>query len=124
MESITHVAKKLGIKQYRDADDYIVPAWPREIWNHHRIYFVRAAETSAVKIGFSTDVAKRLKQLQTGSPQRLVLEMMIVGTHALEAELHRRLKYHKVHLRGEWFDLDADGVKWIVADIGADGLVA
>lgn len=65
------------------------------------VYFVRAA-TGHIKIGRSADPELRLRDLQLGSPVRLVL----VGTIATspedtEARLHHRFSAAREH--GEWF---------------------
>lgn len=62
------------------------------------------------KVGVTTNIEKRIVNLQTGSATKLSLAWKFyVGSHkgrayALEKKLHRRLKAHK--LEGEWFSSD------------------
>lgn len=71
------------------------------------VYFVEAKNLGLVKIGFSKDPSKRLKDLQTGSPDELEGLFTFPGTKQKEKELHRKL--HRFRVRGEWFKLDDIG---------------
>lgn len=65
------------------------------------VYFVRAAN-GLVKIGVSADPRGRLKSLQTASPVRLELALVLPGQGADgEAALHARFAAYRSH--GEWF---------------------
>lgn len=66
------------------------------------VYFLRAGDF--VKIGYTTDLASRLKRLQTGSPHELRLLVLLPGTKYDEATFHRRFGSLRAH--GEWFKLD------------------
>jgi hypothetical protein len=68
------------------------------------IYFIRAGE--AVKIGRSTDVNRRLMELQIGCPLRLTIERTIITDigPTLESKLHGI--YEDKHIHGEWYKLD------------------
>lgn len=63
-----------------------------------------------VKIGFSAEPNKRLKQLQTGHSSPLVLfhkeEVPFENVRALEKLIHKELKHHKA--RGEWFQISPE----------------
>lgn len=63
------------------------------------IYFIKQGDY--VKIGYTSNIQKRIAQLQTSSPNRLKLIGLIDGTLDDESEYHRRFS----HLRGngEWF---------------------
>lgn len=68
------------------------------------IYFAHAVGTDLVKIGFTAgDPTKRLKELQTGCPQRLELLAAIDGTEADEGRWHKDFERDRAH--GEWFKL-------------------
>ncbi len=84
------------------------------------VYFIVNKRTGLVKIGKSTNVKKRIKQLescatQLGMPaQTLYCAIMIYAPYEkryseLEKELHRR--YAKHRKLGEWFKLDLNAVK-------------
>ena len=62
------------------------------------------ARTGAVKIGRSSDVERRRKQIQTGCPYEIKTILILEGQGELEPKLHGMLKeYRTAHFRGEWF---------------------
>ena len=67
------------------------------------IYFVTARDIARVKIGYSTNPARRLSKLQSDSPVKLVLERVIDGEVSDELALHDLFAGHR--LSGEWFNL-------------------
>lgn len=66
------------------------------------VYFLRAGDF--VKIGYTTDLAGRLKRLQTGSPHELKLLMLQRGSKETERGFHRQFRPLQAH--GEWFKLE------------------
>lgn len=62
-------------------------------------YFLWAELTNRIKIGKSNDPYKRLKTLQTGSPEKLILIAFVSGD--IERKLKEEFKKYKIH--GEWF---------------------
>lgn len=76
------------------------------------IYFLHAPACSVVKIGFTTDLQKRMHRLQGQAPCPLHLLGTKDGDRAMEQELHAR--FHKyVHI-GEWFS-EAPVLKFLEA---------
>lgn len=71
------------------------------------IYFLVNERAGAVKIGFSENVDRRVRELQAASPDRLTLLGAVPGDLADEASLHGLFAASRV--RREWFLLD-DGV--------------
>jgi hypothetical protein len=71
------------------------------------VYFIGARTGGPVKIGFTADrnVAVRLTQLQTASPEELVVLGTVNGGPVVERAIHNFLGSHVV--RGEWFERDA-----------------
>lgn len=69
------------------------------------LYVIAASEQGPVKLGRSATPQKRLKQLQTGSQDRLQLfySVLVESDVRLEKELHR-LNRH-LRRKGEWFDM-------------------
>lgn len=65
------------------------------------VYFVQGASGGPIKIGYSTDVAKRIGDLQTGSPLPLCLLAVADGGLDYETYLHRAFEDERTH--GEWF---------------------
>lgn len=70
------------------------------------VYFIQNRRSKAVKIGFSWDPEARLKQLQTGSDDALVLLGTTFGFRDSEAVFHRKFAEHRTS--GEWFDPDPE----------------
>jgi len=68
------------------------------------VYFIQGQCGGAIKIGYSVCPEKRLKELQTGYPDTLVILLMIPGSEATEHTLHR--EFSASRLQGEWFRPD------------------
>lgn len=67
------------------------------------VYFIVEADdpTSPIKIGVSTELHRRLVELQIGNPRLLRVRQVVPGDRDLEHELHRR--WDGDFLRREWF---------------------
>lgn len=67
------------------------------------VYFIEAMTLGFIKIGSTRSLERRMKTMQTGSPDALNLIGLITPPCAwtLEAELHKRFWYLRQH--GEWF---------------------
>jgi hypothetical protein len=70
------------------------------------IYAIRSGRSNLIKIGFSVEPRGRLKELQTGSPDKLELLQAWPGTRSDERRIHRFLRKNRVH--GEWFQVNYD----------------
>jgi len=68
------------------------------------VYFVGAAESGPIKVGFTTDrtIESRLAQLQTASHEKLIVHGKVDAGPAVERAIHSVLSTHLV--RGEWFE--------------------
>lgn len=66
------------------------------------IYFIQRG--NMVKIGFAANVKKRIRQLQTASPEPIALIAVLEAAPAVEKHLHHR--FRKLRVRGEWFRLE------------------
>ena len=71
------------------------------------LYIIQSDLTGMIKIGRSKDPVKRLRQLQTGNPNKLKLIASFDGEGWKEKILHERLE--KFRLEGEWFSYDCVG---------------
>ena len=75
------------------------------------IYLVNIKDSNLYKIGYSTNVIKRLSSLQTAN----ALELMIteryfsLNARSLESKLHEY--YQENNIRGEWYQLSTTQVK-------------
>jgi len=67
------------------------------------IYLISCEGTTRVKIGYSRNPTQRLRELSTSSPGRLSIVQVWEGSKWDEADIHRTLSDHRVHL--EWFDI-------------------
>ena len=70
------------------------------------IYAIEAEGREYIKIGFSTNVERRLAALQTGTPDELRLIAHWPGTLAEERQIHLKLKEWRI-VR-EWFKASAE----------------
>ncbi len=74
------------------------------------IYFIRSQD-GHVKIGFSVDVAGRMRELQVGHAIALELLGFIEGTRREELALHHRFAAYRVN--GEWFRVDGEFMDYL-----------
>jgi hypothetical protein len=77
------------------------------------IYVISAHEQGPCKIGFAKDCEKRLRQLQTGHPDRLHIryreEFAPEQVRGIEKIIHETVRLQRQ--RGEWFSLSvADAI--------------
>lgn len=70
------------------------------------IYFIQAGLNGPIKIGVTTNLKQRIKDLQTSNPEKLYLIAAIYEHPELELYLHKQFK--KYHIRGEWFEPGPD----------------
>ena len=74
--------------------------------------YVISDESQRVKIGVTGDVWKRLRTLQTGHPEKLIVLYVeeIDNPTIIERYLHRH--FHEKRLNGEWFkDLSVKDIR-------------
>jgi hypothetical protein len=67
------------------------------------LYIINKQGTSEYKIGRSVDPEKRMKTLQTGNSEPLILILKKLGYGKYEDNIQKILK--KYNIRGEWYDL-------------------
>lgn len=65
------------------------------------IYFITEKGSHYVKIGYSEDPVKRLKELQTGNPRKLKILGILPGLFEAEKGYHEA--FSKYRVQGEWF---------------------
>ncbi len=71
------------------------------------LYIIQSDLTGMIKIGRSKYPKKRLKQLQTGNPNKLKIIATFDNEGWKEKILHERLKNFR--LEGEWFSYECVG---------------
>ncbi|SIP85898.1 Bacteriophage T5 orf 172 domain-containing with Zinc finger domain [Pacmanvirus A23] len=82
------------------------------------IYFIiEIPFANRVKLGISNNPAKRLKQLQTGNPNRLVIYHMFESTDykLLERTLHNICADKKII--NEWFEMDESELQSLISGL-------
>lgn len=77
-----------------------------------RVYFIQAGDDGPIKIGYTENLPARIKQLQTGQPQRMRVLRSMSGDRALETFLHRKFAAHR--MAGEWFHPHRDILRYII----------
>jgi len=77
------------------------------------IYFI--SNGTYTKIGKADEPKKRLKELQTGCPEKLEIKLVIDGGEDKERMLHKAL--NKYRFRGEWFQIDFNYNEQLIEDI-------
>jgi len=68
------------------------------------LYIVQQHTTGAIKVGRTSNINRRLKELLTGSPYRLKCLLLVKNQGNLERRIHTRLRDYKSRTsEGEWF---------------------
>ena len=67
------------------------------------LYIIQSAVTGAFKVGRSADPARRLKQLQTGSPYELRIVLVVKNGGSQEKDIHKCLVGYEGGGGSEWF---------------------
>ena len=91
------------------------------------LYVVGNSVSGPVKLGFSNDPPKRLKQLQTGHAEKLELyyQHEVNDGRLYEGLLHKTFNHNR--RIGEWFDLTVDEaiayIQFILIEYGPSDLI-
>jgi hypothetical protein len=70
------------------------------------VYFIVNYEQKVCKIGYSLNPEKRLKEIQTCYPYRLIIHKKVVGDLKKEKWFHKVFSRYKT--KGEWFRIEGD----------------
>lgn len=84
--------------------------------SRHRVYFIEMNEF--IKIGYSSNLERRIENLALGHPYEIRLLHDIEGSFDLETDLHRRFAH--IHVRGEWFRKEQELLDYIEILKGAE----
>lgn len=79
------------------------------------LYLIQHKEiTEYTKIGYTTDIEKRIKSLQTASPTGINLIYLVESDYAykMEQSLHNQYSHKNSNL--EWFKLSDNDIKTII----------
>jgi hypothetical protein len=80
------------------------------------IYVVRGSQTGSFKIGFSENATRRIKSLQTSSPEKLEVVCVALGSLEEEKSLHAKLSRHRI--KGEWYQPHTE-IDQVILDLGS-----
>jgi len=99
------IAKKLRLKAKRlkRLYEYI----ERKDKKKKDIYIITFDEIH-YKIGVTDNIENRLKSIQTGSPYRLKIKILVGVNFAFEVENFLHLYFHHQNTHGEWYKLDVN----------------
>ena len=67
------------------------------------VYFLEAPKSKLIKIGYGSDVKRRVMRLQTGSPERLCILGVLPSMDPINLERHLHRKFADLRVHGEWF---------------------
>lgn len=84
------------------------------------IYFVQTNDNAHIKIGYASNVEKRMAALQTGAPRGVKLLATMPGDKQVERAVHERFARLRGH--GEWFDTDRAIIELAMQAALLDGL--
>lgn len=69
------------------------------------VYMIGMRNSNAMKVGYASNLGKRITGMQVGSPEELFIYAVFAGSRISEQHVHRELQEH--HVRGEWFEAEA-----------------
>jgi hypothetical protein len=75
------------------------------------VYFVQLGNSGDIKIGFSTNIKKRMHTLQTSTPENIQLLGFIAGELPTEKMIHE--KFRMLRKKGEWFQCHSSIIEFL-----------
>ena len=76
------------------------------------VYIVTAGEYQ--KIGFASDVNRRINQMRPACPLEIELLKAWPTTKPVQLEQHLHIMFWKYHVRGEWFRIPLQELELVV----------
>lgn len=70
------------------------------------IYLIKSKDSQLYKIGISTNPHKRLRELQTGNPEELILIYKYLAKNPIQLEKSFHNRYSYLNKINEWFNFD------------------
>lgn len=71
-----------------------------------QIYFIQQGDSDLVKIGFTSNIQRRFRELQTASPYPLLLLGLMPGSKEVEKQIHGTFEH--LRQKREWFKLNQE----------------
>lgn len=75
------------------------------------IYFIKCLNTGLCKIGYSSDVETRIKNIKNSSPTELHLIGVLESNDCVDDEKHYKVIFEHKNVKGEWFELEPQDFK-------------
>ena len=75
------------------------------------VYFIQAGNNGAIKIGYTKDVDRRIKELQTSNPEKLNLLLKVGAEPNDEKVMHDKFKKYCINL--EWYSSSEELLNYI-----------
>lgn len=88
---------------------------PRQNVRDGIVYVIRAGQSNLYKIGRTTNISRRLRQLQTMNSQQLSVVKLIQCHDAIAVEKTLHQKFSLYRRQGEWFELHESAIKFVEA---------
>jgi hypothetical protein len=83
------------------SENPFLPPDEKKLKQRQIVYFIQGRKLGLIKIGIAWSARERMKSLQTGSPDELILLATESGGSERERELHNLFSSSRSH--GEWF---------------------
>lgn len=80
-----------------------------QLSNDGNVYLIRMDDSRLYKIGYSKNIIKRIANIRTNIPKKIILVTSCPGTKLDERYFHR--KYASFNYKGEWFELPIDKIE-------------
>lgn len=126
-EVIARELSKRGIRieiEVKKGDSIIKRSNPSSFKQKNKdgyVYLIKAKDYNFYKIGFSTNVKRRLRDINASNPFEIEIIEIYKGLTAYDLEQSIHLKYNKDRIKNEWYKFNANQVNEIVKLINSHG---
>lgn len=86
------------------------------------IYFAQTSDNRHIKIGYTTNVAKRIEGLRTASPMPIKVLATMPGDGSIEHQIHAR--FHGLRVNREWFQTSQSLVEFAISSSRLAGIAS
>jgi hypothetical protein len=119
MPAIRRAQSREVVIEAASAIAWIENRYPRALSVHRTsvVYFVQRSSDEAIKIGFTSDMERRLRELRKGA-SAVQLLAAIPGSKPSELALHDRFSVDRIDPNDEWFR-PSEALRKLVASIGS-----
>jgi predicted GIY-YIG superfamily endonuclease len=86
------------------------------------LYFIKESKQPNYKIGYTSNINNRIKELQTGNPRKLTIYKTILALRCEKLETYLHTYFSDNKIKNEWFKLKTSHIKNIISKI-TDGVL-